>query len=132
MFEQLGDRLQGTLKKLRGQARLTEENISDAMREVRIALLEADVSLPVVKSFIKKVKDKAVGTDVSKSLNPGQMVIKIVQDELVQLMGAANDALNLAQTPPAVILVAGLQGAGKTTPRLVSWRICSNSVKASA
>jgi len=115
MFEQLGDRLQGTLKKLSGQARLTEDNISDAMREVRIALLEADVSLPVVKSFIKKVKEKAVGTDVSKSLNPGQMVIKIVQDELVQLMGAANDALNLAQSPPAVILVAGLQGAGKTT-----------------
>ena len=115
MFEQLGDRLQVTLKKLRGQARLTEENISDAMREVRIALLEADVSLPVVKSFVAEVKEKAVGTDVSKSLNPGQMVIKLVQDELVQLMGAANDALNLAQTPPAVILVAGLQGAGKTT-----------------
>ncbi len=115
MFEQLGDRLQGTFKKLRGQARLTEENISDSMREVRIALIEADVSLPVVKSFVNKVKQQAVGIDVSKSLNPGQMVIKIVQDELVQLMGAANDALNLAQTPPAVILVAGLQGAGKTT-----------------
>ncbi|MBT8115142.1 MAG: signal recognition particle protein [Arenicella sp.] len=115
MFEQLGDRLQGTFKKLRGQARLTEDNIADAMREVRIALLEADVSLPVVKSFVARVKEKALGTDVSKSLNPGQMVIKLVQDELVQLMGAANDALNLAQTPPAVILVAGLQGAGKTT-----------------
>lgn len=115
MFEQLGDRLQGTLKKLRGQARLTDDNISDAMREVRIALLEADVSLPVVKSFIAKVKEKAVGIDVSKSLNPGQMVIKVVQDELVHLMGAANDALDLAQAPPAVILVAGLQGAGKTT-----------------
>lgn len=115
MFEQLGDRLQGAFKKISGQARLTEDNISDAMREVRIALLEADVSLPVVKTFIGKVKEKAVGADVSKSLNPGQMVIKIVQDELVQLMGAANDALNLAQTPPAVILVAGLQGAGKTT-----------------
>ena len=115
MFEQLGERLQGTLKKIRGQARLSEENIADAMREVRIALLEADVALPVVKSFIANVKEKAVGIDVSKSLNPGQMVIKVVQDELVQLMGAANDALNLAQTPPAVILVAGLQGAGKTT-----------------
>jgi len=115
MFEQLGDRLQGTLKKIRGQARLTEENIADAMREVRIALLEADVALPVVKSFIAKVKEKAIGIDVSKSLNPGQMVVKVVQDELVELMGAANDALNLSQTPPAVILVAGLQGAGKTT-----------------
>ena len=115
MFEQLGDRLQGTLKKIRGQARLSEENIADAMREVRIALLEADVALPVVKSFIAKVKEKAVGIDVSKSLNPGQMVVKVVQEELVELMGAANDALNLSQTPPAVILVAGLQGAGKTT-----------------
>ena len=115
MFEQLGDRLQETTKKLRGQARLSDENISDAMREVRIALLEADVSLPVVKSFVARVKEKAVGADVSKGINPGQMVVKIVQDELVQLMGAANDALNLAQTPPAVILVAGLQGAGKTT-----------------
>jgi len=115
MFEQLGDRLQGAFKKISGQARLTEDNISDAMREVRIALLEADVSLPVVKSFIAKVKEKSIGVDVSKSLNPGQMIIKIVQDELVQLMGAANDELNLAQTPPAVILVAGLQGAGKTT-----------------
>lgn len=115
MFAQLGDRLQGTFKTLRGQARLTDENISDAMREVRIALIEADVSLPVVKSFVKRVREKAVGSNVSKSLNPGQMVIKVVQEELVQLMGAANDALNLAQTPPAVILVAGLQGAGKTT-----------------
>ncbi|MFT4629530.1 MAG: signal recognition particle subunit SRP54 [Arenicella sp.] len=115
MFEQLGDRLQGTFKKLRGQARLTEENISDSMREVRIALIEADVSLPVVKGFVNRVKEQAIGMDVSKSLNPGQMVIKIVQEELVQLMGAANDVLNLAQTPPAVILVAGLQGAGKTT-----------------
>lgn len=115
MFEQLGDRLQGTLKKIRGQSRLTEDNISDAMREVRMALLEADVSLPVVKSFIASVKEKAVGIDVSKSLNPGQMMIKVVQDELVNVMGAANDALNLAQSPPAVILMAGLQGAGKTT-----------------
>ena len=115
MFEQLGDRLQGTFKKLHGNARLSEDNISDALREVRIALLEADVSLPVVKSFITKVKDKAVGAEVSKGINPGQMLFKVVQDELIELMGAANDALNLAQTPPAVILVAGLQGAGKTT-----------------
>ena len=115
MFEQLSDKLQGTIKRLRGQARLTDENIVDAMREVRIALLEADVSLPVVKSFVTKVKEKALGTDVSKSLNPGQQIIKIVHEELVEFMGAANDALNLAQQPPAVILMAGLQGAGKTT-----------------
>ena len=115
MFEQLGDRLQGTFKKLSGKGRLSEENISDAMREVRIALLEADVSLPVVKSFVGRIREKAIGAEVSKGINPGQMVVKIVQDELTQLMGAANDELNLAQTPPAVILVAGLQGAGKTT-----------------
>ena len=115
MFEQLSDRLQGTIKKLRGQARLTEDNISEAMREVRIALLEADVSLPVVKEFVNRVKEKALGTEVFKSLNPGQMVIKIVNDELVSMMGEENDALDLAQRPPAVILMAGLQGAGKTT-----------------
>ena len=115
MFEQLSERLQGAVKKLSGQSRLTEENIADAIREVRIALLEADVSLSVVKSFVAEIKEKALGIDVSKSLNPGQMLIKLVQEELVTLMGAANDDLNLAQTPPAVILVAGLQGAGKTT-----------------
>ena len=115
MFEQLSDRLQGTIKKISGQARLSDDNITDALREVRIALLEADVSLPVVKTFVSRIKDKALGVDVSKNLNPSQMFIKLVQDELVQLMGAANDELNLAQTPPAVILVAGLQGAGKTT-----------------
>lgn len=115
MFEQLGDRLQASIKKVRGQARLSESNIADMMREVRMALLEADVSLPVVKTFVASVKEKAIGGDVAESLNPGQMMLKIVQDELVQLMGAANDALNLTQTPPAVVLVAGLQGAGKTT-----------------
>ncbi|MGH1540197.1 MAG: signal recognition particle protein [Arenicella sp.] len=115
MFEQLSDRLQSTVKKIRGQARLTEDNIAEAMREVRIALLEADVALPVVKQFISNVKEKALGADVSNSLNPGQMVVKIVNAELVTMMGAENDALNLAQQPPAVILMAGLQGAGKTT-----------------
>ncbi len=115
MFENLGDRLQGTFKKLRGQGKLTEDNIQEAMREVRMALLEADVALPVVKTFIARVQEKAIGQEVIGSLTPGQAVIKIVNDELVHLMGETNDQLNLAARPPVVILVAGLQGAGKTT-----------------
>jgi len=115
MFENLGERLQGTLKKLRGQGRLTEENIQDALREVRMALLEADVALPVVKGFIEHVREKAIGVEVLGSLTPAQAVIKVVHDELVHLMGDANDRLNLAARPPVVVLVAGLQGAGKTT-----------------
>ena len=115
MFENLGDRLQGTFKKLRGQGKLTEDNIQDAMREVRMALLEADVALPVVKTFVSRVQEKAIGQEVIGSLTPGQAVIKVVNDELVHLMGETNDQLNLAARPPVVILVAGLQGAGKTT-----------------
>ena len=115
MLENLTDRLQGVIKNLRGQARLTEENISDAMREVRMALLEADVALPVVKEFIAKVKERAQGKEVLASLTPGQAVIEVVNDELTALMGKANVALNLATQPPAIILMAGLQGSGKTT-----------------
>jgi len=115
MFENLGDRLQGTFKKLRGQGRLTEDNIQEAMREVRMALLEADVALPVVKTFVARVQEKAIGQEVIGSLTPGQAVIKVVNDELIHLMGESNDQLNLAARPPVVILVAGLQGAGKTT-----------------
>jgi len=115
MFENLTDRLQGTLKSLRGQARLTEDNMRDTLREVRMALLEADVALPVVKEFIAHIKDRASGTEVQKSLTPGQALIKIVSDELTSLMGEANEGLNLSARPPVVILVAGLQGAGKTT-----------------
>ncbi len=115
MFENLGDRLQGTFKKLRGQGKLTEDNIQEAMREVRMALLEADVALPVVKTFVARVQEKAVGQEVIGSLTPGQAVIKVVNDELIHLMGESNDQLNLAARPPVVILVAGLQGAGKTT-----------------
>lgn len=115
MFENLTGRLQGTLKRLRGQARITEENVADALREVRMALLEADVALPVVKSFIEDVRSRALGQDVLHSLTPGQAVVGIVNDALVRLMGEHNDRLNLATRPPAVILVAGLQGAGKTT-----------------
>ncbi|MEW6444960.1 MAG: signal recognition particle protein [Pseudomonadota bacterium] len=115
MFENLSQRLTGLLDKMRGQGRLTEENIQDAMREVRMALLEADVALPVVREFTAKVKERAVGQEVLTSLTPGQAFIKIVHDELVSIMGEANEGLNLAAQPPAVVLMAGLQGAGKTT-----------------
>ncbi len=115
MLENLTGRLQGVIKNLRGQARLSEENISDAMREVRMALLEADVALPVVKDFIARVKERAQGKEVLQSLTPGQAVIEVVNDELTELMGKANVGLNLATQPPAIILMAGLQGSGKTT-----------------
>ncbi len=115
MLENLTGRLQGVIKNLRGQARLTEDNIADAMREVRMALLEADVALPVVKDFIARVKERANGRDVLQSLTPGQAVIEVVNQELTELMGKANEGLNLAAVPPVVILMAGLQGAGKTT-----------------
>ena len=115
MFENLSSRLAGTVKNLRGQARLTEENIQGTLREVRMALLEADVALPVVREFIESVRLKALGKEVLSSLSPGQSFIKVVHDQLVHLMGDANETLNLAASPPVVILVAGLQGSGKTT-----------------
>ena len=115
MLENLSTRLQGVIKNLRGQARLSEENIADAMREVRMALLEADVALPVVKDFIAQVKQRAQGREVLSSLTPGQAVIQVVHEELTKLMGEQNAALNLAAVPPVVILMAGLQGSGKTT-----------------
>ncbi len=115
MLDNLSSRLSQVVKNLRGHARLTEENIQDAMREVRMALLEADVALPVVKTFIAQVKERAQGQEVVGSLTPGQAVIGVVHDELKKLMGDHNDALNLAAVPPAVVLMAGLQGAGKTT-----------------
>ena len=115
MLDNLTQRLSGVIKNLRGQARLTESNIQDALREVRMALLEADVALPVVKEFAAQVKQAAMGQEVIGNLNPGQAFIGIVHRELTKLMGEHNDALNLTTTPPAVILMAGLQGAGKTT-----------------
>ena len=115
MFDNLTDRLSITLKNLKGQGRLTEDNIKETLREVRMALLEADVSLQVVTDFIERVKEGALGKDVQTSLTPGQAMIKLVQSELVKVMGAANESLNLNAVPPAVILMAGLQGAGKTT-----------------
>ncbi|GHC24794.1 signal recognition particle protein [Aidingimonas halophila] len=114
MFESLTDRLSKTLKSISGQARLTNENIQDTLREVRRALLEADVALPVVKAFIERVRERAVGQEVSKSLSPGQQFVKIVQQELEAIMGEGNVPLEL-KAQPSVILMAGLQGAGKTT-----------------
>ena len=115
MFENLSDRLSQSLKKISGKASLSESNIQETLREVRVALLEADVALPVVKDFIELVKQRAVGREVSSSLNPGQQFLKIVQAELESVMGEKNESLNLNAQPPAVILMAGLQGAGKTT-----------------
>lgn len=115
MFDNLTDRLSSTLKKIKGQGRLTEGNIKDTLREVRMALLEADVALPVVTDFIERIKIGALGQEVQSSLSPGQSLIKLVQAELVTVMGEANEKLNLNAVPPAIILMAGLQGAGKTT-----------------
>jgi len=115
MFENLTDRLSDTLKKVTGQATLTDENIKDALRDVRMALLEADVALPVVKDFVEAVRVRALGQDVLKSLSPGQAFIKIVRDELEAMMSGGDASLQLAVQPPAIILMAGLQGAGKTT-----------------
>src|SRR5574340_748484 len=123
MFDNLTNRLSRVVKTLRGEARVTETNIQDALREVRMALLEADVALPVIKDFISRVREKALGQDVIGSLTPGQAVVGVVHNELVALMGEKNDELNLATQPPAVILMAGLRGSGKTTTsgKLAKW-----------
>jgi len=123
MFDNLTERLNDSLRKLRGQGRLTETNIQDTLREVRMALLEADVALPVVKDFVEQVKERALGQEVAKSLTPGQAMVKIVHEELKAIMGNAHEKLSLACQPPAVILMAGLQGAGKTTTvaKLARW-----------
>jgi signal recognition particle subunit SRP54 len=115
LFENLGGRLGDSLRRIAGKAQLSEDNIRETLRDVRMALLEADVALPVVKEFIDRVRSRALGMQIGKGLNPGQQFLKLVQDELVHLMGDANSGLNLAVRPPAVILMAGLQGAGKTT-----------------
>ena len=115
MFDNLTERLGSSLRAITGSARLNEDNIKDTLREVRMALLEADVALPVVKDFIERIKEQALGQEVLSQLQPGQAFVKIVHDELVRTLGEANEGLNLATTPPAVVLMAGLQGAGKTT-----------------
>ena len=126
MFENLTERLSGTFRKLTGKATLTESNIHEALREVRRALLEADVALPVVRDFIDRVSTRAVGQEVSKSLTPGQAFIKLVQAEMQSIMGSANAELNLKSVPPAVVLMAGLQGAGKTTTTAKLARLLKN------
>jgi len=123
MFDNLTNRFSGVIKTLRGEARLTESNIQEALREVRMALLEADVALPVIKEFIARVKEKAVGQEVMSSLSPGQALVGVVHQELIAIMGGEKADINLATVPPAVILMAGLQGAGKTTSsgKLAKW-----------
>ena len=115
MFENLTERLSRTVQQLRGKGRLTEDGVRETLREVRIALLEADVALPVVQAFIGEVRDKALGQEILKSLTPGQAMVKLVHDELVQIMGVENEALDLKAQPPVAVLMAGLQGSGKTT-----------------
>lgn len=114
-FENLGDKLAGVFKKLRQKGKLTEKDINEAMREVKLALLEADVNFKVVKSFIKRVSEKAVGTEILESLTPAQQLIKVVRDELTELMGNENERLEYSKNPPSVFMLCGLQGAGKTT-----------------
>lgn len=123
MFDNLTSRFSGVIKTLRGEARLTESNIQEALREVRMALLEADVALPVIKEFIARVKEKAVGQEVMNSLSPGQALVGVVHQELIAIMGGEKVDINLVTVPPAVILMAGLQGAGKTTSsgKLAKW-----------
>ena len=115
MFDQLTDKLEVTFRKLRGVGKLTEDNIKDGIRELKLSLLEADVNFKVVKELVEKVKERALGTEVAKSINPGQMFIKIFHEELVSMLGEGDHSLNLNVRPPAIILMAGLQGSGKTT-----------------
>lgn len=114
-FEGLADRLQKTISKIRGKGKVSEQDVKEMMREVRLALLEADVNFKVVKDFVKKVSERAVGQDVMQSLTPGQQVIKVVKEELTELMGGEESKIAAAKRPPTVIMMVGLQGAGKTT-----------------
>jgi signal recognition particle subunit SRP54 len=123
VFDTLSDRLTSVLQNLRGKGRLTEADIDATAREIRIALLEADVALPVVRSFIAGIKERAKGAEVSQALNPAQQVVKIVNEELVGILGGETRRLNLAKNPPTVVMLAGLQGSGKTTlaGKLARW-----------
>ena len=123
MFENLSTKLQQSFKNLRGQGTLTDDNINDALREIRLALLEADVNLEVVKSVIDHIRAKSLGADVAAALNPSEQIVKIVRDELVELLGKDTARFKFASQPPTVILMAGLQGSGKTTTsgKLAAW-----------
>src|SRR6059036_4081125 len=123
MFDTLSDKLQRIFKNLRGEGRLTELHIEEALKEIRMALLEADVNFKVVKQFTEAVKSKAIGEEVLQSLSPGQQVVKIVRDELIEILGGTNVRLNFASQPPSVIMLVGLQGSGKTTTsgKLAAW-----------
>ena len=115
MFEKLQERLEATFKKIRGYGKVTEDNIKDSLREVRIALLEADVNYKVAKDFLEKIKEKAVGEGVLTSITPGQLFVKIVHDELCNLLGQVNKPLDVSGSPPVSVMLIGLQGSGKTT-----------------
>ncbi|HRV09436.1 MAG TPA: signal recognition particle receptor subunit alpha, partial [Acidobacteriota bacterium] len=125
MFEGLSDRLQAILRDLKGEGRISERHLDDALREIRLALLEADVSFRVVKQFIARVREKALGQDVLKSLTPGQQIVKIVRDELIELLGTEPSKLEFSKVSPSVILLVGLQGSGKTTTagKLARWLV---------
>ena len=123
MFENLTDKISGIFEKIKGKGIIDEDTLNNVMREIRVALLESDVSLSVAKEFIEKVKKNAVGQEIIKSISPDQMIIKIVNDELSKLLGSENDDLNLSSKPPCLILMVGLQGSGKTTTsaKLAKW-----------
>ena len=123
MFETLSEKLQRVFKNLRGEGKLTEQHLDEALKEIRMALLEADVNFKVVKQFTDAVKAKAIGEEVMQSLSPGQQVVKIVRDELIEILGGANVRINFAPQPPSIVMLVGLQGSGKTTTsgKLAKW-----------
>ena len=125
MFENLTEKITGILDRIKGKGIIDDSSLNDVMREIRVALLESDVSLSVAKDFIEKVKNKAIGKEVIKSVSPSQMIIKVVNDELIDLLGSQNDTLNLKGKSPTLILMVGLQGSGKTTSsaKLANWII---------
>ena len=131
MFENLTDKITGIFEKVKGKGIIDEDTLNNVMREIRVALLESDVSLSVAKEFIEKVKKNAVGQEIIKSISPDQMIVKIVNDELSKLLGSENDDLNLSTKPPCLILMVGLQGSGKTTTsaKLAKWIIKNKKKK---